>query len=128
MYPGGKRLNPAAFRTPPAGRQGTLPRNFLRGFPAEQINLSLARTFRIGERWRLQFTADIFNVFNHPNFADPPAEYYGDPFFDQTGFGIATSMLGSIMGSTGSAGESGLNPVYQIGTPRSIQLSVRLKF
>lgn len=127
-YPGGMRLNPAAFKTPPPGRQGTLPRNYLRGFAAHQVNLSLGREFGITERIKLHFTAEAFNVFNHPNFAEPAATYFNDPELDQYLFGISRSMLGSVMGNTGSGGEAGLNPIYQIGTPRSLQFSIRLKF
>jgi hypothetical protein len=127
-YPGGMRLNPAAFKTPPAGRQGTLPRNYLRGFPAEQVNISLRREFDIAERVKLSFTAEAFNIFNHPNFADPSAIFSNDPLSDSERFGFSRSMLGSAMGNTGSSGEAGLNPIYQIGSPRSFQFSLRLKF
>lgn len=128
QYPGGMRLNPTAFRAPPAGRQGILGRNALRGFPAFQIDLSLRRSFKLSERFELQFTAEGFNIFNHPNFANPFAVLYGDPVLDERLFGVASSMLGSTMGSTGSSGEAGLNPIYQIGSPRSFQFAIRLKF
>jgi hypothetical protein len=127
-YPGGMRLNPAAFRTPPAGRQGTLPRNYLRGFTAQQVNLSLRREFGITDRSRLQFVAEIFNVLNHPNFDDPFGYFSNNPADDAQFFGLSMSMLGKVMGRTGSSGEAGLNPIYQIGSPRSVQLSLRLKF
>ena len=127
-YPGGMRLNPAAFKTPPLGRQGTLPRNYLRGFAAQQVNLSLSREFGVTERARLQLTVEAFNVFNHPNFAEPIAFFFNDPIFDLYEFGFSRSMLGSVMGNTGSGGEAGLNPIYQIGSARSLQLSLRFKF
>jgi hypothetical protein len=127
-YPGGMRLNPAAFASAPPGRQGTLGRNALRGFPAFQTDLSLRRTLKLGERIRLELTAEAFNVFNHPNFADPDGMFFGDPWFDDAFFGKAFQMLGSTRSSVGSGGEAGLNPIYQLGTPRSIQLAVRLRF
>jgi hypothetical protein len=127
-YPGGKRLNPAAFVTPPAGRQGTLGRNSLRGFPAVQLDISLKRSFSLTEKVELQLTGEVFNIFNHPNFADPEGFLYGEPELDHYSFGIAYQMLGRTGGTTGSAGEAGLNPIYQLGTPRSIQLSARLRF
>ncbi len=68
---GGRRFNPDAFEMPDAypGRQGTLGRNMMRGFPIEQLNLTIRREFPIYERARLQFRAEMFNVFNHPAFA-----------------------------------------------------------
>jgi hypothetical protein len=41
-------------------------------------------------------------------------------------FGQATQMLGSSLGSGSQSG--GLNPLYQIGGPRSIQLALKLSF
>ena len=41
-------------------------------------------------------------------------------------FGQATQMLGSSLGAGGQTG--GLNPLYQIGGPRSAQLALKLQF
>jgi len=127
-YPGGKRLNPAAFATPPTGRQGTLGRNALRGFPAVQLDVSLKRSFRLGEKMELQLTGEVFNILNHPNFADPIGSLSGEPEFDQLFFGFPFEMLGRTGGRTGGGNEAGLNPIYQLGTPRSMQLAVRFRF
>jgi hypothetical protein len=40
-------------------------------------------------------------------------------------FGQATQMLGA---SLGGAQSGGVNPLYQIGGPRSIQLALKLSF
>jgi hypothetical protein len=78
------------------------------------------RQFLLTERLKLQFSADIFNIFNHPNFGDP-INAVTNPLFGQ-----ATQMLGRSLGTGGQSG--GLNPLYQIGGPRSIQLALKLKF
>jgi hypothetical protein len=44
----------------------------------QQLDSSLSKTFRITERQQLQFRADAFNTFNHPNFAAPD-NIVGDP-------------------------------------------------
>jgi len=117
---GGRRINPAAFAVSTASRQGTLGRNSLRGFPFWQLDFALSRQLSLSERTKLQLKAEFFNILNHPNFADP------DSNLTSATFGQSTQMLGSSLGS--SLILSGLNPAYQIGGPRSIQLSLRLVF
>jgi len=116
----GKRINRAAFSVPTTPRQGTLGRNALRGFGATQVDLTLRRQFKLRERLSLQARADFFNIFNHPNFG-PPTNYLTSPLFGQS-----TQMLGASLGSGGQNG--GLNPLYQIGGPRSAQLALKLLF
>jgi hypothetical protein len=48
----------------------------------QQLDSSLFKTFNISERAKLQFRADAFNTFNHPNFAAPDATV-GDPSMGQ---------------------------------------------
>ena len=36
-----------------------------------RLDLSLFKDFRFGERFRLQFRWEFFNIFNHPNFNPP---------------------------------------------------------
>jgi hypothetical protein len=116
----GKRINKAAFSVPSRPVQGNLGRNTLNGFGATQVDMTLRRQFRLQERLSLQARADFFNLFNHPNFG-PPTNYMTSPLFGQ-----ATQMLGSSLGSGGQSG--GLNPLYQIGGPRSAQLALKLQF
>jgi carboxypeptidase family protein len=127
-YPGGKSYSSAAFSDPPEGVQGDLGRNVLRGFGAWQVDFALHRTFRLSERTSLQFRAETFNIFNHPNFANPSD--FGDPshvtLAQTSGFGIANQMLATGLSSTGVPGQ--LNPLFQIGGPRSMQFALRLGF
>jgi hypothetical protein len=117
---GGKEINPAAFAIPSAAVQGDLGRSALRGFGATNVDLTLRRQFKIRERLALQARADLFNIFNHPNFG-PPINYLSSPQFGQS-----TQMLGASLGGGGQSG--GLNPLYQIGGPRSAQLALKLLF
>jgi hypothetical protein len=119
--PGGKQFNPIAF-TPvptdsnriPTQQQGTLGRNVMRGLGTWQMDFALHRQFNLTERINLQFRSEFFNVFNHPNFGGV------DNFLGDGTFGQATSTLNSAYG--------GLNSLYQIGGPRSIQLALKLAF
>lgn len=134
---GGKGFNPAAFAAPPIDantgsplRQGTLPRNALRGYGAWQWDFAVHREFPIAESLRLQFRAELFNVLNHPNFAPPVADL-GAPQSLNPQFGQAMQMLGQSLngGSAGSnLGGGAFSPLYQLGGPRSIQLALKLTF
>jgi hypothetical protein len=117
---GGKRINNSAFITPTGPVQGNLGRNAVSGFGATNVDLTLRRQFKLRERLAFQARADFFNIFNHPNFG-PPVNYLSSPLFGQS-----TQMLGASLGSGGQNG--GLNPLYQIGGPRSAQLALKLQF
>jgi hypothetical protein len=117
VLPGGKRINLAAFDSvaPLAEkRQGTFGRNVVRGFPVYQVDLSLRRSIPIREQVALQIRADAFNILNHPNFASPSG------IMTDATFGRATQML--------NTGLAGLNPLFQTGGPRSLQLALKLSF
>jgi hypothetical protein len=119
QYAGGRAINPAAFVIPTT-RQGTLGRNSLRGFGLFQMDASARRTLSVTEHLKVLFRADVFNIFNHPNFANPVSTV-------GTGtFGTSTSMLNSQIGGNSLLGA--LNPLFQVGAPRSIQLSLKLQF
>jgi len=117
---GGRRINRAAFVVPAQIRQGKLGYNALRGFGVSQLDLALRRQFDWGEHIKLQLRAEVFNVFNHPNFGNPNNILTGN-FFGQS-----TQMLGRSLGTGGING--GLSPIYQIGGARSIQLALKLMF
>jgi hypothetical protein len=52
---------------------GSSGRNILRGPGFANFDFSLFKRFPITERGRLEFRAEMFNVFNHPNFGLPSA-------------------------------------------------------
>jgi len=52
---------------------GTSGINPLHSDGQQQLDSSISKIFHITERQQLQFRADIFNTFNHPNFAAPDA-------------------------------------------------------
>jgi len=64
----GSWMNYCAFTDPPFGSFGDVGRNTVEG-PGYQIwDFSLFKNFPIRERAKLEFRAEFFNVFNHPNF------------------------------------------------------------
>ncbi len=111
--PGGKAINPNAFAIPTSG-YGDAPRNSLRGFGAWQMNAAVRRDFFLSERLTLQFRAEAFNLFNHPNFG------VVNSAFGAATFGQATATLNASLGTESS--------LYQMGGPRSAQFALKLTF
>ena len=123
--PGGRAINPNAFALPSGNIQGNAPRNVVRGFGAWQMDVAVRREFPIYERLKLQFRAEAFNIFNHPNFGMINPTYCSPnpsspAFAPGCTFGLATGTLANSLG--------GLNALYQMGGPRSMQFSLRLAF
>jgi hypothetical protein len=127
QYPGGKVINENAFSFPTDGSQGDLGRNALRSFGAWQWDMALRREFFITEGLHLQFRAEGFNLFNHPNFGPLVTTLYAAPSTPaQYGpaWGQAQQMLNQALGG----GSGAVNPLYQIGGPRSFQLALKFVF
>jgi hypothetical protein len=107
-------VNPAAYQPDPLATlsngepsDGTLygntPRNCIIGPPQKNVDLTLGKTFKLGERQSLRFRTDFFNLFNHPSFQIPAAT--------------------SVSAAGGSA------PITStVGTPRLIQFSLKYSF
>ena len=112
-------FDPSYFsKTPPTGRVGTSGRNQYYGPGLANYNFAAAKNFPlIGERVKLRFQADFFNLFNHTNFANPTGNQ------SSSSFGRITATVGSAtatsVGTTG--GVTG-------GGPRVIQLAMRVIF
>ena len=66
-------FNPAAFAPAALGTYGNSGRNRLRGPGYEDVDASLFKDFFTESRIHGQFRAEAFNLFNHPNFANPNA-------------------------------------------------------
>src|SRR5205823_865162 len=95
-------INPAAFSTAPAFTFGNLSRTIpMRGPGQANWDLSMFKTFKVGERISAQFRAEAMNAFNTPLFRNPSTA------FGSGSFGVITS---------------------QANFPRLIQLGGRVSF
>lgn len=56
-----------------AGRTGAA--NPMYGLPFWNFDMRFGKTTAIRERWKLGFSADFFNIFNHQNFDNPSLSY-----------------------------------------------------
>ncbi|MGC9949057.1 MAG: TonB-dependent receptor [Bryobacteraceae bacterium] len=112
--------NAAAFALPAAGTYGDAGRNILRAPGLQQLDLSLLKTFKASERVSVQFRAEFFNIYNHPNFAIPSAS--GNNLLTAgSSFGLSQEMANASSGGL-------LSPLFNSGGPRSIQLALKLLF
>jgi hypothetical protein len=112
--PGRRRLNRQAFIAPPAQTQGNLRRGAIRGAGVSQFDMAVRRQFGLWRQVRFQVCIEMFNVLNTPTFSSPLNN------LASANFGVSASMLNRSLG--------GLNTLYQIGGPRSMQLGTKLTF
>jgi hypothetical protein len=99
-------LNKAAFAVPgsaqdPVGSYGNVGRNSIRGPHFVNLDVSLARTFRIKERYNLQVRADAFNILNHPNFVGgyAPSGLYPGQSYGTLSQTLNATSFGQITGA-----------------------------
>jgi Carboxypeptidase regulatory-like domain len=103
--------DPAAFQIvpEPTATFGNAGRNIGRGPGYFNIDINLIKVTKFG-RFEHELRAEVFNVLNHPAFADP------NTTFGNTAFGTITQMLSNPACATCGT------------TERQIQLSMKLKF
>lgn len=115
-------FNPAAFTLQPAGTLGNVGRDSLRGPGYVNTDFSVKKDTKLrwlGSAGLLDMRADIFNIFNHPNFAMPsPAIFSG-------GLTAATQAPLTTAGVISATVGNGAAP---IGAQRVIQISARIAF
>ncbi len=96
----------SSFSDPAPATFGNCPRNPLVAPGLNAWDMSLQRTFKMGERFAFQFRASFFNAFNHPNFAEPSPD-------------ITTKI-------TATADDGSFDSHFGVGGPRNIQFMGKL--
>jgi outer membrane receptor protein involved in Fe transport len=104
-------FSPAAFVNPPAGTFGTMQKNSVFGPGFASVDLSVFKNIPVKERFHAQFRAEMFNIFNRVNLAQPSARV-----------GSSLGQIGSTIGA--SSGQPGIGP----GEPFNMQLALKLLF
>jgi hypothetical protein len=117
--------NGKSFMLPPAiGTFGTMGRNVFRDTGFHNVDFSVSKNFKFGERLRLQGRVETFNIFNHPNFANPNGA--------TSGYGQAAFADPSVVGTFGcgcaTPDNAAFNPVLGSGSNRAIQLGLKIIF
>ena len=136
--PAGFFFNPSAFTRPTvqlvsqypssggtatAGELGTdignVGRNCLRGPRQTNVDLAIAKHFRIGQSRNLELRAEFFNLFNQVNFANPISD-----------LSAVESTGGAINRTSGAIVESGDfgRVISTSNNPRLVQLALKISF
>jgi len=111
-----KYLNPAAFALPAPGKFGNLRRGTVRQPGLTNVDFSLAKNWKIKEKYGIQFRAEMFNLFNHTEFNGfnngLGANFNGAAFtaFNNT---LGTGTFGQLSSDRG---------------PRNIQFGIKFNF
>ena len=110
--PAGLHLNPAAYTAPLPGQWGDAGRNSITGPNQFNFNLSLARSFRLKDRYNLDLRVDSTNVLNHVVF---------------TAWNTTLNPT-----SNSGSGEAATSPLFGLpaaaNAMRSLQTTMRLRF
>jgi len=110
--------------TPPAPSSfGDLGRNTFRDSGFKNVDFSVFKNFTFRERFSAQFRVEFFNIFNHPNYANPYGSVAGygvgnDPGGQQGTFGCGCATPDVMAG----------NPLVGSGSARTMQLGLKLGF
>jgi hypothetical protein len=102
------QFNILAFKNPAPGTWGNAGRNILKGPAAYNWDFSLFKDYRVRERQMVEFRAEMFNLFNTPEFGLPGANLSAPATF-----GRSTSTLSTSAG---------------FGTNRQVQFALRYQF
>jgi hypothetical protein len=105
---------------PGLGQFGNMGRNLFRDTGFRNVDFSVAKNFNWGERFAAQFRIEFFNIFNHPNFANP----YGG----QNGFGLNDPSARPFGCGCATPDVAAANPVIGSGGSRAVQLGLKFTF
>jgi outer membrane receptor protein involved in Fe transport len=116
----------ASSCTPGTRHFGSLGRNSLLGPHFRQFDFSLFKNTHLTERVAMELRFEAYNLFNHPNFANPYLPFFvADPAING-----ATS-AGRYQGSypLTATGDVGIGyPFLGSGGPRSLQIAAKFTF
>jgi hypothetical protein len=130
-------LNPLAFVQPAYGTFGDLGRNSIYGPGYSNFDFSLTKNTQVTDRLGVQFRAEFFNIFNHPNFALPNHNLTpglidnGTPGNPQIGPNAAAYTNGALSPAgliTQTPDVAQTNPGLGGGGPRVVQLGLKFLF
>ena len=98
----------------------------------ERIDVGLGRRFEIREGKELEFQAQAFNLFNHPNYyvqnGDGVNQIQYNPVGSDCGDGMTLNQTCYLVPNSGAGNFGALQEISPNGLPRILQFSVRFTF
>src|SRR5882672_2324491 len=123
LFSGGCFLKGSSVMTPPAyGTYGTMGRNIFRDSGFKNVDFSVFKNFTWKERFGAEFRVELFNIFNHPNIANPYGASNG------SGLGNNPSASSSFGCGCATPDYAAANPLVGSGSSRVMQLGLKLTF
>jgi hypothetical protein len=118
-----RQIDTSCFAPPQPGSDGNeSARYFVHGPPVNNLDLSISKAFRLGERVRLEVRLDAFNALNHTQFSGVNNTVTFASLSDPTITNLPYDESGNLVRYNGFGTISGVRP------PRTIQLVTRLAF
>jgi hypothetical protein len=119
--------NGKSVLTPNAlGTFGNMGRNIFRDSGFKNVDFSVFKDFKFRERFGAEFRVEFFNIFNHPNIANPygssNTSFLGALFRSPSTFGCGCSTPDV------AAGNPLIDPLIGSGSSRDMQLGLKLTF
>ncbi|HEY4841299.1 MAG TPA: TonB-dependent receptor [Terriglobales bacterium] len=106
---------------------GTSARNGFYGPHYRNLDFSLNKDTKLTERVSMQLRADFFNLFNHPNFANPLLPSF-NVLWNNNGINPNTGQGVGFFPLTVTPDVGAQNPFLGGGGPRDIQVAARFSF
>jgi len=103
------------------GAHANAGRNTLPGRPIDNIDLNLLKTFAVRERARVQFSAQFFNLVNHPQFVPGLIDRVDNPANANNSGGVFNYL------TPGAPNFNNPEDIYS-SNPRNIQLALKILF
>ena len=105
-------ITSGAFTAAPQGSFGTSARNNYRGPAFASVDAAVVKNTTIREGVSLQLRAEMFNIFNHVNLANPDTST------------LSSGTFGQITSTRNNSGAPGIGP----GEPFNVQLAGKIIF
>jgi len=100
---------------------GNSGRNLFRGPFQSRFDFSVTKETKLTERFSLKYSAQFFNIFNHPSFDTPNNNVFFNQSFNPPAYNLDSSGNPIPSGSLGVI-------QHPIGSPRFLQMALHLTF
>jgi hypothetical protein len=118
-------VNPAAFALPAQGSLGNAPKDVFRGPGRNNFDVTLSKNFRLTEKFKAQFRAEAYNIFNHTQFTGEDTTIR----FNNTANNVNVTFNGQTYSvAPGAQVPTTFGQFTSAGLARRMQLALRIDF